>query len=109
MIVEQRTYRFRPGAVPQFMARYQAGPLALQTRILGNLLGYFVTEIGPLNETVHLWGYDSLDERARRRAALAAEPEWRAFLHEILPLLETQETKVLMPTSFSPLGGSGQS
>lgn len=107
MIVEQRTYRFQPGAVPRFMALYQAGPLALQRRILGNLLGYFVTEIGPLNETVHLWGYDSLDERARRRAALAAEPEWRAFLQEILPLLETQETKVLMPTAFSPLGGAG--
>ncbi len=107
MIVEQRTYRFKPGAVPQFLARYQAGPLALQRRVLGNLLGYFVTEIGPLNETVHLWGYESFEDRARRRAALLAQPEWRAFLSEVLPLLETQETKILLPTSFSPLGGSG--
>lgn len=105
MIVEHRTYRLRPGTVPQFMAAYQAGPLDLQRRILGNLLGYFVTEIGPLNETVHLWGYDSLDDRARRRAALMAEPEWRAFLTAVLPLIETQETKILLPTPFSPLGG----
>jgi len=107
MIVEHRMYRFRPGAVAPFMARYQAGPLELQKRILGNLLGYFVTEIGPLNETVHLWGYDSLDERTRRRAALMAEPEWRAFLQEILPMLETQETRILLPTGFSPIGGTG--
>jgi len=106
MIVEQRTYRFRPGTIPQFMARYQAGPLELQKRILGNLLGYFVTEVGPLNETVHLWGYDSLDERARRRAALMAEPDWRAFLQDILPMLEAQETRILLPTAFSPIGGS---
>lgn len=104
MIVEQRTYRFKPGAVPQFMTLYEAKGLALQKRVLGNLLGYFVTELGPLNETVHLWGYDSLDERSRRRAALMAEPEWRAFLAEILPLLESQESKILLPTGFSPLG-----
>ncbi|MCA0202852.1 NIPSNAP family protein [Pararhodobacter sp.] len=104
MIVEQRTYRFKPGAVPAFMALYEAKGLALQKRVLGNLLGYFVTELGPLNETVHLWGYDSLDERSRRRAALMAEPEWRAFLAEILPLLESQECKILLPTGFSPIG-----
>jgi hypothetical protein len=107
MIVEHRTYRFRPGMIAPFMARYQAGPLDLQKRILGNLLGYFVTEIGPLNETVHLWGYDSLDDRARRRAALMAEPEWRDFLVDILPMLEVQETRILLPTPFSPLGGAG--
>jgi hypothetical protein len=107
MIVEQRTYQFHPGAVPKFMALYQAGPLALQKRILGNLIGYFVTEIGGLNQTVHLWGYDSLDDRARRRAALMAEPEWRDFLGQILPLLVTQDSRILIPTGFSPIGGTG--
>ena len=107
MIVEQRIYRFKPGAVPDFMARYEARGLALQKRVLGNLIGYFVTELGPLNETVHLWGYDCLDDRARRRAALMADPDWRAFLAEILPLLETQESRILLPTAFSPIGGAG--
>lgn len=105
MIVEQRTYRFRPGGIADFMRLYQAGPLALQTRILGNMLGYFVTEIGPLNETVHLWGYDGLDERARRRAALMAEPDWRAFLGQVLPLIESQHSRILLPAPFSPIGG----
>ena len=27
----------------------------------------FYTEIGPLNEIVHIYGYDSLDDRAIRR------------------------------------------
>jgi hypothetical protein len=106
MIVEQRTYQFQPGAVPRFMALYQAGPLALQRRVLGNLLGYFVTEIGGLNQTVHLWGYDSLDERTRRRAALAAEPVWQAFLAQALPLLVAQDSRILLPTAFSPIGGA---
>lgn len=103
MIVEQRTYRFKAGKVPTFMAIYEEKGLEIQKRILGNLIGYFATEIGPLNETVHLWGYASLDDRAARRAALMADEGWRAFLAEILPLLETQETKILLPTGFSPI------
>ena len=35
-------------------------PRELQQRILGNLIGYFTTEIGMLNQSVHLWGYTSL-------------------------------------------------
>lgn len=103
MIVEQRTYRFKAGKVPTFMAIYEEKGLEIQKRILGNLIGYFATEIGPLNETVHLWGYDSLDDRTARRTALMADAGWRAFLAEILPLLETQETKILLPTGFSPI------
>ena len=103
MIVEQRTYRFKAGKVPTFMAIYEEKGLEIQERILGNLIGYFATEIGPLNETVHLWGYASLDDRAARRAALMADEGWRAFLAEILPLLEMQETKILLPTGFSPI------
>lgn len=103
MIIEQRTYRFKTGKVPAFMAIYEKKALAIQKRILGNLIGYFVTEIGPLNETVHLWGYESLDDRAARRAALMADEDWRAFLAEIVPLLESQESKILLPTAFSPV------
>lgn len=103
MIIEQRTYDFHPGTIPQFMTLYEeTGARELQMRILGNLVGYYVTELGPLNQTVHLWGYTSLDDRAARRAALLAEDSWRSFLGQILPLLKTQESKILLPTDFSP-------
>ena len=49
MIVEQRTYRFSAGKVPAFMAAYEEKGLEIQKRILGNMIGYFATEIGPLN------------------------------------------------------------
>ncbi len=105
MIIEQRTYTFHPGAIPKFMALYQEGALEIQTRILGNLIGYFVSEIGTLNQTVHLWGFSSLDDRIERRAKLMEDTKWRSFLAEILPLLIKQESQILIPTSFSPIGG----
>lgn len=103
MIVEMRTYKFRPGRAPEYLAVYRRLGMEVQKRVLGNMLGYFSTEIGPLNQLVHLWGYESLDDRATRRAALMAEPQWQQFLKEGLPLIETQESKLLLPTDFSPI------
>ena len=56
-----------------------------------------------LNQTVHMWGYSSLDDRQKRRAELVAEPQWQAFLAEVMPLLITQESKILVPAPFSPI------
>lgn len=103
MIIEQRTYDFHPGTLPKFFQLYEeTGARALQMQVLGQLVGYYMTEIGPLNQTVHLWAYASLDDRAARRAALMEEEVWRGFLKEILPLLQRQESKILLPQSFSP-------
>ena len=98
MIVEQRTYLYHPGGLPKFFKAYEeSGVRELQQRILGNLIGYFTSEIGMLNQPVHLWGYASLDDRA---AGLE-----RVFGRN-RPALQNQESKILLPTSFSPIGGS---
>ena len=103
MIVEMRTYTFHPGKVNEYLGLYEEEGLPIQTPILGNMLGYFSTDIGNLNQIVHMWGYDDLTERARRRAELQSRPEWRAFVVKIRPLIQTQENKILLPTRFSPI------
>jgi hypothetical protein len=103
MIVEERTYTVKPGAVQQYYADYDPRGLAIQQRILGNLIGYFHTEIGELNQIVHLWGYDSLAEREKRRAALAADPEWHAYLQQSPDIIVKMETRILVPAPFSPI------
>jgi hypothetical protein len=70
---------------------------------LGGLIGYFVTEVGPLNEVVHLWAYESLGDRDRRREACAAHPDWPKFLATVRPLFEHMETRVMTPASFTPI------
>jgi hypothetical protein len=104
MIVEQRTYMFHPGTLPTFFKLYkETGAQDLQQRVLGNLLGYFTTELGMLNQSVHLWGYASLDDRMTRRAALMKEAVWLDFLPQITPLLVSQNSQILLPTDFSPI------
>lgn len=104
MIIEERIYTFHPGKVPLFMAEYETGARALQCQVLGRLLGYFTSEFGEQNQTVHLWAYESLADRNERRARLAAMPEWRAFLGKVLPMIQRQESRILTPTAFSPIG-----
>jgi len=103
MIVEQRTYTFRPGNAQKFMALYEVEGLPVQNRILGGLVGFFVTEIGTLNQTVALWRYDSLADREARRKALAEDPDWQALLPKAAALIERQEVAILNPAPFSPI------
>lgn len=105
MIVELRTYTIKPLRTQDFLQLYERAALPLQKKYLGNLIGFYVSEIGPLNEVVHLWGYDSLAERERRRHAMEQDPGWpvyRAALRE-LDVIDRQETKILKATAFSPV------
>ena len=103
MIVEMRTYTIRAGKVPEFSKAYQELGEKIQRPILGNLVGAFTTEIGPLNQIIHLWGYEDLADRAARRAKLAADKDWPKYLAAAVPLLERMENKILVPLPWSPV------
>lgn len=103
MIVEERIYRIRSGKLRDYLSLVREEGIAIQQPILGNLIGYFVSEIGPLNHVVHLWGYADLEDRARRRQELAGDPRWQAFTPRLTACIETMENRILLPTDFSPL------
>lgn len=103
MIYEERTYTLKPGAVGTYFKTYEAEALEVQKAILGKLVGYFQTEFGTLNQVVHIWAYDTLDERARRRAQLWQDAAWLRYIPKVLPLIEKMESRLLLPAPFSPL------
>ncbi|MEW9308954.1 NIPSNAP family protein [Labrys neptuniae] len=103
MIVEERIYKIKPGKLSRYLQLVREEGLAIQQPILGNLIGYFQTEIGPLNHVVHLWGYQDLNDRAERRRRLAADPAWQAFTAKLTETIDTLENRILIPTGFSPL------
>ena len=94
MIIDERTYTIHIGKIPEYLRLYQAEGLEIQSRTLGRLIGYFVTEIGALSTVVHLWAYDSMEERTKRRAALAADPAWQAYLAKMQPLVSAMENRI---------------
>jgi hypothetical protein len=103
VIVEQRDYHVYTGRLPELVRLYETEGTAIQQELLGTFVGAFTTEVGDLSTYVHLWAYASFADREERRARLAADERWQAFLPKILPLIHTQRNRILIPTSYSPL------
>jgi hypothetical protein len=103
MIVEQRDYHVYTGKLPELVRLYEREGIPLQNEILGGLVGVFTTDVGALSTYTTMWRYDSFAEREERRARLQADERWQAFLAKVQPLMHTQQNRILVPTSFSPL------
>ena len=103
MIVEQRDYHIHTGKLKEALRLYEMEGIIIQKEILGNLLGWFTVDVGGLSSISAMWGYESYAERERRRATLAADRRWRAFLPKLAPLIHTQQNRILVPTAFSPI------
>jgi hypothetical protein len=80
VLIDHRTYIIKHGMMQAHIALYQAYGNRAQVRHLGKPLAYTISESGELNAVVHLWGYEDAADRARRRAALQADPEWQDYL-----------------------------
>ncbi len=103
MIVEQRDYHVYTGKLPDLVGLYESEGIALQQEILGGLVGAFTTDVGALSTYTTLWRYESYGEREEKRARLQADERWQEFLRKVQPLMHTQQNRILVPTSFSPL------
>lgn len=103
MIVEERIYRIRNGRMGRYLQLVREEGLAIQQPILGHLIGYFTTEVGPLSHVTHLWAYANFEDRIRRRQQLVDDPRWQDFLPKLSENIEQAENRILLPTDFSPL------
>ena len=103
MIIDHRTYVIQHGRTAEYFKLFQEEGLPVQLKHLGNLIGYFQTAVGPLNQAVHLWGYEDFADMERRRAARDADPDWTAYRKKSAGMLVSQENKILSPLGFSPI------
>ena len=102
MIYEMRVYTLSPGKVPEFEAMIESEALPHLTRY-ATLVGWWSTEVGPLNEVVHLWAYDDLAARDAARRAQGEDAALQAFRPKAQALVQSQRNQLLKPSSFSPL------
>jgi hypothetical protein len=109
MLYEVRTYTLQPGTVGEFEARFtKRHPVREKHSKLG---AFWHTEIGSLNQVIHVWPYEDLQHRMTVRTAMANDAE----LQQIpggRDLIVAQESDIMIPAPFMrPLGsqsyGSG--
>jgi hypothetical protein len=103
MFYEMRTYTLKIGTMQTYLKHFEENGLPVISRY-ATLVGWWYSEFGELNQVIHLWAYESLDERVNKRAALYQDPDWlEGFVPIAFPMLEKMESKLLMPAAFSPI------
>jgi hypothetical protein len=96
MIYELRTYTVKQGTLQDVVKASSTVSRDIRKDDYGKLEGYWSTDIGPLNQVMHLWSYSDLNERARLRAELAKNPRWNSeYIPLIRPHLMRQDIRLL--------------
>lgn len=105
MLIDHRTYTVRPGTMNKQLALYEEFGLKAQKKHLGEPLAYLITETGEINTFVHIWVYKDAADRAARRAAMQADPDWQAYLQKTAEAgyLIGQKNNLMTPASFAPI------
>ena len=63
------------------------------------MAAFWHTEVGPLNQIIHVWAYDSFEHRTAVRAAGLKEANWPPPIREFVT---NQQSEVFVPAPFSP-------
>ena len=96
MIYELRTYTVRPGTLGDMVKAASTVSREIRGNNFGKLEGYWSSEIGALNQVLHMWSYSDLNERARLRAELAKNARWTSeYIPLIRPILVRQEVRLM--------------
>jgi hypothetical protein len=97
MIIEMRTYTLQPGTLAEVEKRF-GDSLPVREKH-SKLAAFWHTEVGPLNQIIHVWAYDGFEQRAAIRAAAQKEEGWPPPIREFVV---AQQSEVFHPAPFSP-------
>jgi hypothetical protein len=103
-LYEKRTYSIRVGQMAEIIRLYSdEGWPVLESEGFGKkLVGYFVSDTGRLHQLVHIWRFDSDDDRRAFWKKLYASERFMAVAAKIRPLIDTQEVQLLVSAPWGP-------
>jgi len=97
-LYEIRTYTMAPGVTPQVIEKWAERIEGRQKLSPLAFCGY--TELGPLNQWIHIWAYKDAAERFRIRDEARASGAWPPATRG---MFVQQENMLVVPAEFSPL------
>ena len=93
-----RSYTLPAGSIPDMAERWKEH-LPNRTK-LSPLTGVFTSDVGGLNQWLHIWAYKSLDQRAEVRKKAVDSGIWPPPGGK--PAVK-QENKIVLAAPFSPI------
>jgi hypothetical protein len=97
MIYEVRTYRLNPGSLAEVVKLFGEG--YEHRKAFSELAAFWYTEIGPLNEIVHVWPYADLAERDRIRTEATKSPHWPPPIRDHITDMRSE---IFTPSPYTP-------
>jgi len=103
-LYELRTYTLYVGKMAEVVKLYsEEGYPALEKGGQSKkLVGYFQSDVGTLNQLVHLWKFDDDADRRLHWKAVYANADFMAFAVKLRPSIMTQEVKLLLAAPWGP-------
>ncbi|KFY15706.1 hypothetical protein V492_01805 [Pseudogymnoascus sp. VKM F-4246] len=100
-LFELRSYTLHPGNLLDWETHWRKG-LAARREVMEGVGAWFV-QIGDLNTVHHLWQFADLEERKVRREKSWGVEGWGNTVHKTVPLIQTMQSRILVPMPWSPV------
>ncbi|CAK40838.1 uncharacterized protein An11g09650 [Aspergillus niger] len=101
-LFELRSYTLHPGNLLEWETHWRRG-LKARREVMEGVGAWFV-QIGDLNTVHHLWQFANLEERKVRREQSWGIEGWAETVHKTVPLIQTMQSRILIPMPWSPVG-----
>lgn len=97
-LVDHRIYTIRLRKMGEFLEVFNRMAMPVLMDTLAHPVGFYVSQVGPLNQFVHLWAYEDLADYEHRCQARDSHPAFPAYLAASEHLIVAQETRLIRAT-----------
>ncbi len=103
-VYEKRTYSVNVGQMSTIVRHYvdEGWPVLEATGFGKRLVGYFISDTGPLHQLIHVWRFDDDNDRRDFWKRLYANEEFMAFAVKIRPLIHKQDVQLMLSAPWGP-------
>lgn len=103
MIYDFRMYTLKPGGTPDYMAAVKELALPIRQKYGVKLAGWYYSDIGELNQVVHIWAFRDYAHMAEAKGKMAQDPDWtQKYVPRVRPLIVAQKTYMMLSPDFAP-------
>lgn len=103
MIYDMRIYDLVPGGLEDYMAAVREVGLPVRQRYGIKLAGWYHTEVGPLNQVVHIWAFRDWAHLVEGKRQFRADPDWTGtYLPRVRHLIVRQRNQIVSAADFAP-------
>jgi len=103
MIYDMRTYTLKPGALQPYMDAVREVGLPVRQKYGIKLAGWYYSEIGSLNQVVHIWAFRDWQHMEESKQQFRNDPQWiKEYAPRVRGLIVAQEDKIVLSPDFAP-------